>query len=295
MNEPVKTKRNKPSALPSIMSLALVLFMLGILGTSILAYDGLVRNLVEEVNVDVYFNDNVADKDVLSFAETLKTEKWLKKTVFVSREDGYKQLMSDQKNAELAEFISASELPLSLEIYFNANFASPDLIANTARKLESNPMVEEVIYQPNLVAKVSANIQKGQWILMGLVFIFCLISIGLINSSTRLSIFANRFLIKSMQLVGATNAFITRPLIWKFIKYALIAIPIAVLMLIGLGYGLHNLWPDRVNYSEILAKTSPVKAVIVYGGIFIFGIFMAGISVWLSTRKYLRTKIENLY
>lgn len=290
----VKTKRKKPSVLPGIMSLALVMFMLGLLGFSVLGFNGLSRSLIEGSGVDIYFHDSVSDGTVLKFKENLEKEKWLRKCVFISREEGFKQ-MGDKYDDNFMQYVEASELPLSLEVYFVAENATPEEIARESRKLEANPLIEDVVYQKNLVESVSKNVKRMQWIMLGLSVLFTLISIGLINSSTRLSIFANRFLIKSMQLVGATNSFIVRPFIIKTLYQALLAIPIAGILLFGLLYGLHFVWKEFATINEFAKFINWQHAGIVFGGIIIFGILLAAVCAWFSTRKYLRSKIENLY
>jgi cell division transport system permease protein len=290
----VKTKRKKPSIIPSVLSLALVMFMLGLLGFSVLGFNGLSKSLVEGSGIDVYFKDTVSEPYAFAFEKALQSEKWLKKTHFISREEGLKQ-MGDKYDDDFMQYVQASELPLSLEVFFKAENATPENIAATARKLEANPGVEDVVYQKNLVESVAKNLKKIQYILLALVILFTLIAIGLINSSTRLSIFANRFIIKSMQLVGATNSFIVRPFVLKFFKHALIAIPIAAAFLFLLLYGLHYLWKEFVTIREFAGFVNWQYAVIVFAGIATFGIILAIICAWFSTRKYLRTKIENLY
>jgi cell division transport system permease protein len=289
-----RTKRKKPSLLPGIMSLALVMFMLGLLGFTVLGFEGLSRNMAEGSSVDVYFQDSVNESTVLDFQKKINAEKWLRKSVYISREEGFKQ-MGEKYDADIMEYAQASELPLSMELYFVAESATPEFIAKTARELEANPLVEAVVYQKNLLEKVSKNVKNIQWILLGLSALFILISIGLINSTTRLSIFAHRFLIKSMQLVGATNTFIIRPFILKSVYLALLAIPVATCLLFGLLYGLHFVWKEFATINEFAAYINWQHAAVIFAGIAIFGILLASICAWFSTRKYLRSKIENLY
>jgi cell division transport system permease protein len=295
VSEPVKTiKRKKPSAVPSILSLALVMFMLGLLGFSVLGFNGLSKSLIEGSGIDIYFRDSVSEQTVLNFETSLKKEKWLKRTHYVSREEGLKQ-MGEKYDDDFMQYVEASELPLSVEVFFKAESAKPEKIAAVAREFESLEIVEDVVYQKNLVESVAANIKKVQWVLLGLVILFTLIAIGLINSSTRLSIFANRFIIKSMQLVGATNAFIIKPFLLKFLKHAFIAIPIAGLLLTGILYGLHFVWKEFGTIQEFAQFINWQQAIVVFLCIGIFGIILAIICAWFSTRKYLRSKIENLY
>ena len=264
------------------------------MGFSVLGFNGLSRSLVEGAGVDIYFKDSVSESSVHAFQKKIESEKWLKRAVFISREEGLQQ-MGEKYDDDFMQYVEASELPLSLELFFVAESATPEIIAREARELEANPLVEDVIYQKNLVESVSKNVIRIQWIMLALSVLFILISIGLINSSTRLNIFANRFIIKSMQLVGATNTFIVKPFILKIVYQALIAIPIATLLLFGILYGLHFVWKEFATINEFAQFINWQHASIVFGFIIIFGIFLAAICAWLSTRKYLRSKIENLY
>lgn len=290
----VKTKRKRPSALPGITSLTLVVFMLGLFGFSVLGFHGLSRSLIESSSIDVYFHDSTDEAAVHAFEARHAKSSWLKKSRFVSREEGLKQ-MGDKYDEDFMQYVEVSELPLSVELYFRSEAATPESVAKVAEELEKDPDVESVVYQKNLVESVNRNVKKIQWVLAGIAAIFILIAVGLINNSTRLNIFANRFLIKSMQLVGATNGFIIRPFVWKFMKYALLAIPLAAALLLGLLNGLHFIWKEFGTMHEFAAFIDPMQAAAGFTAIGLFGIILAGISAWFSTRKYLRTKIENLY
>lgn len=289
-----RTIRKKPSALPGITSLTLVMFMLGLFAFSVLGFDGLSRSLVEGSSMDIYFKDSVSEPQARLFSEKLKSNQWLRKMRFISREEGFKE-MGEKYDKDFMEMVNPDELPLSTEVYFTQEFAVPEKIETIVKKLSAEPMVESITYQRNLVESVNSNVRKIQWGLAGLATVFIIIAIGLIYNSTRLNIFASRFLIKSMQLVGATNAFIVRPIILKFAGYALAAIPIASILLYILLYGLHYVWYEFGTLHEFASFIDPLKASIAFGIIAISGIFLASISAWFSTRKYLRTKIENLY
>lgn len=276
------------------MSLALVMFMLGLLGFSVLGFKGLSKNLIEGSGIDIYFKDSVSEFEVIQFEKELKAEKWVKRTHYISREEGLKQ-MGDKYDDDFMQYVEASELPLSLEVFFKAESASPGNIGAIADRISKDPLVEDVVYQKNLVEAVNQNVAKIQWALLGLAVLFILIAIGLINSSTRLSIFANRFTIKSMQLVGATNTFIIKPFLLKFAMHAIIAIPFSAGLLFGMMYGLHYIWKEFGTIKEFAQFIPWQYGALLFGGIAVFGIFLAVICAWFSTRKYLRSKIENLY
>lgn len=297
-NSVLKTKRKRPSSVPGISSLALVMFMLSLLSLTFFGFKGLSKELVESSSVDVYFKDSCSDLQAKTFEQDIKKELWLKNAHLVSREEGMKQ-MFDRYDDPFMQYVEVAALPLSLELYIKAENATPEFIEKTASSIKQHPLVESVIYQKNLMQSVNKNIKRIELTLFVLTGIFIIIAIGLINNSTRLNIFADRFIIKSMQLVGATHGFIIKPIIVKFLGYAAIAFPISLILLIAALQGaLFFVWPEASYLgamAEITAYVNPVQAAAALLFSFACGIIIASGSAWFSTRKYLRTKIENLY
>lgn len=290
----VKTKRRRPSALPGITSLVLVMFMLGLLSLTYLGFQGLSKSLVESSSLDVYFKDSCTESQVKDLETGLKKEKWYKSSHFVSREEGMKE-MAQSNDSAFMQYVELNALPLSLELYFKAEFASAAQLEKVSSDLQKMQIVESVVYQKNLLESVNSNVAKIHLTLLGITLVFVIIAIGLIHNSTRLNIFANRFIIKSMQLVGATHGFIIRPIIGKFIVYALIAFPISLVMLFGALNGIHYIWSGFGSIAEITGFIEPLEASVCLSATLLCGILIAAGSAWFSTRKYLRSKIENLY
>ena len=289
-----KTKRRRPSALPGIISLALVMFMLGLLSVSYLGFQGLSKSLVESSSLDIYFKDSCTEPAVNALAQKLKQEKWFKSSRFVSREAGMKE-MAETQDPAFMQYVELNALPLSLELYFKAEYATANQLERVAAELRSLDIVESVIYQKNLLESVNDNVTKIQLSILGLTLVFVIIAIGLIHNSTRLNIFSNRFIIKSMQLVGATHGFIIRPIMGKFILYAIIAFPISLILLAATLKGMQYIWIGFGSIAEFTEFINPVKAAICMASTAVCGILIAAGSAWFSTRKYLRSKIENLY
>lgn len=282
-------KRRKPSAWPSILSLASVMFMLGLLAISLVGFNGLSKHLMESSSIDVYFKDSITKTEVLQIEQQFHRENWVKQTKFVSAEEGSKE-MSQIYDPEFMSYAENVALPLSIEIYPKAEFAQIQFIDNKAKNLKLLPQVDAVIFQRNWVESMTANVHKLQLISAGVTAILLIIAIVLIQSATRMGIFANRFLIKSMQLVGATPGFIIRPYVLNFLQYAAIAIPISSGSLAFLFYGIPSdairSFTTYISIQEFITICSTVS---------IFGVFLAMIGSWLSTQRYLNTKIENLY
>ncbi len=292
--EEKSTKRRKPSALPSILSLTAVMFFLGLLGTSIIGFKGLGKLLMESSSIDIYFSDSIPQEEVLKFKTQIDKLQWVKSSTFISREEGMKQ-MGDKYDPDFNSYIDVVTLPLSIEIYPKAAYASSKFLDQISREFKQNSSVEDVIYQRNLVETLNSTLKNTQLILGGIAAIFIIMSVILIQSAVRLGIFANRHTIKSMQLVGATNSFIVKPFILTFVKYALIAFPISAALVYLI------IWQIPMVFSPLSILTEFNKNIdaqnLLYVSIFIaiFGVVLSATCSWLSTRKFLRTKIENLY
>lgn len=299
--EPTDSKRRKPNGWPSILSLSSVLFLLGLVGFSILGFQGLSERLIESSSIDVYFDESSSRDDISEFQRSLEREEWVKATKFISREEGLRQ-MGEKFDADLMTYAESVNLPLSIEVYPKAEFAVPGILSVKVKELRRRAGVEDVLYQKIWVEQMSQNIKRIQIGLIALAVLMTLVSAGLIQSATRLGIYSNRFIIKSMQLVGATNGFIVRPFVWRFIKYALAAFPIAAGTLWTIIYGIPSLDPAGLlsgQAASLLADFNrhiiPWQAAAMMGCIGLFGILLAGLGSWMSTRKYLKAKIENLY
>lgn len=292
--EKKRVKRKKPSALPSILSLTAVMFLLGLLGSSVVGFKGLSNYWLENSSIDIYFQDDIEEPFVRDYEKEIQRKSWVKRTRFISRAEGMSE-MGDKYDPNFISYVETVTLPLSLEVYPKAEYANPDFFEQLSEYFKQQPAVEDVIFQRNWLTSMTSNLQKVQWAIGGISLILCLVSIVLIQSSVRLGIFANRHTVKSMQLVGATNSFIIRPFVWKFVKYALISIPLSALLIWLL------LWviPRYNSGLNLLANFKDHIDLKLLGilsiGIAIFGILLAVISSWISTRKFLKTKIENLY
>ena len=263
--------------------------MLGLLAISIVGFQGLSKHLMESSSIDIYFKDSISKSEVDRFDAKIKSESWVKKTNFISAEQGKKE-MELKYDPEFLSYAETVALPMSLEVYPKAEFANVEFIDKKAKELRSISSVEDVIFQRNWVENMTHNVQVLQYIFAGVTLILLLIAIVLIQSATRMSIFANRFIIKSMQFIGATNGFIIRPYIVNFLRYAAVAIPISSGLLVLIFYGL----PFEILKS-FTQYISVQEFALICGSVSIFGVILAVIGSWLSTIKYLKTKIENLY
>jgi len=270
------------------------MFMLGLLGFSIVGFQGLSQHLMESSSIDLYFVDGSTEAQVRKIEQSLLKEPWIKTTKFISPKDGVKE-MSEKYDPEFLSYAESIALPLSLEIYPKSDYANIQFIDRESKHLRTFPLVEDVIYQRNWVESMTMNVHRLQIGFAAAAIISLIVAIALIQSATRLSIFANRFLIKSMQLVGATNKFIVRPYVMAFVRHSLIAIPIAMGLLLIIFYGLPYIFQDFAIINDFTKHIGVMALFVICISVSIFGLILAVFGSWLSTRRYLRTKIENLF
>ena len=166
---------------------------------------------------------------------------------------------------------------------------SSEQLATIRQELKRNPIVKDVYYQEGLVHQIVNNIKKFSWLFLVLSLIFLIIAITLIHSTIRLALYANRFLIKNMELVGATWGFISKPYIQKSIYHGLISAIIAILFLICLLLLTQNYIPELQNYWHYPSLT------MLFLGLMILGIFINGLSAYWIVNKYLRIRLDDLY
>lgn len=263
--------------------------MLGLFGMVVINFKAFSKKLVEEFSVDVYFKTEVTENKVREIQRWCESQPWYLRSTFIDRNMAMQQL-AEKEGDEFMTFVNAAALPLSIELRIKSEYNNPNQLKQISITLKKMHEVDDVMYQANIIDNVQSNLRTLQWVMLGVALVFVFISVGLINSTVRLNMFANRFLIKSMQLVGATSWFITKPMLLRFSKYAFISSIISSILMAALVFAIIQLWMpeylDLINF-----KLLPF----LYTSILIFGVFLALICAWFSTRKYLRTKIENLY
>lgn len=282
------TGRLRASYITSIISITLVLFMLGLLGLIILHGKKLSDYVRENISVSVMLKDNASDDLIQNFKKRLQRTTYVKEVEFISREQAAKEL-SNELGEDFVQFLGYNPLPASLDIQLRAGYANSDSISRIEKQLLANNLVKEVVYQKSLIDQVNSNISKISLIILSFSLILLIISVILINNTIKLSIYARRFLIRSMQLVGATETFIRLPFIKRSIVHGVIAAFLAILLLIG------TLFLARQRIPEIAALQDVKQFAIFFVGVLVLGVILSALSTWVSVNKFLRMKIDNLY
>jgi cell division transport system permease protein len=271
-----------------ILSVFLVLFLLGILGFFIINSKKLADDFKENIAMTVFFK-NDADKIILkTFDLELKKAAFAKSYAYVSKEAAAKQ-HTDIIGEDFMTFLGENPLQNSFDINLKADYVVKDSIAKIESRLRKNAMVSDIVYDKQLVNLVNDNIKKvSMWILIISGFL-TFIAVLLINSSLRLSIHSNRFIIKTMQMVGATKAFIRKPFLMRSIKLGMIGAGLAVLALVGVLTYLELNFPDL----GILDDKLEIGLVLVL--VFLAGLLITWLSTYFATQRFLNLRTDDLY
>ena len=271
-----------------VLSVFLVLFLVGILGLFVLNSKKLSDDFKEQIAMTVFFKEEAHYTILKNFATELKTAKYVKSSVFVSKEDAAK-VHTEIIGEDFMTFLGANPLQNSFDIHLKADYIDSNNIRKIESKLRENPMVSDIVYDKQLVNLVNDNIKKvSMWILIISGFL-TLVAVLLINSSMRLSIHSNRFIIKTMQMVGATKAFIRKPFIWKSIKLGLIGSAFAVVSLIFTLLYLDSSYPNLGILDEKFLIT------LVLLGVVAVGVVITWLSTYFATQRFLNLRTDDLY
>jgi cell division transport system permease protein len=284
----VGSGRLRASYITSIISIMLVLFMIGLLGMIILHGKKLSDYVRENISISLMLKDNVSDDLIRDYMKRLQKTSYVKQAEFISREQAAKEL-SNELGEDFVNFLGYNPLPASIDVQLRAGYANSDSIARIEKQVMNSNLVKEVVYQKSLIDQVNSNISKISLVIISFSLILLIISVILINNTIKLSIYSKRFLIRSMQLVGATENFIRLPFIRKSIVHGIIAALIADLLLIG------TLFLARQRIPEIIALQDFTQFSVFFLGVLVVGVILSALSTWVSVNKYLRMKIDNLY
>jgi len=281
-------KKTKTVYVSTIFSIALVLLMLGMLGLILVHAKNLSNYVKENIVLNIIVDEGAKETEVLAFKKSLDNNVAIKQTQYINKEVAQHNLTKDL-GEDFVNFLGYNPLLSSIDVYLKADYANNQNIDALRKNIEKNPIVKEVVYQSSLIDMVNKNINTISLIVLGFAAILLVIAIALINNTIRLAIFSQRFLIKSMQLVGATKNFIRQPFVLVAALHGIIASFIAIIILLGLLYYAQQELPEIIilrNFSEFG---------IVFLSLVVVGIFITAISTWFAVSKYLRLKIYDLY
>ncbi len=291
MSEKSSSKRRVAgSYFMSMMSIALVLFLLGVFALLMMHAQKLSNHIRENIGFEIIMNSNVKESNILKLQKELDAMPAVKSTEYITKDEAMRRL-SEDLGEDFMQWLGNEENPLlpSIDVRFNAAWANNDSIMVIQNQLRKNPDIKEIYYQKSLVGVINQNVRRIGMALIAASLILLIIAITLIRNTIRLSIYSKRFLVRSMQLVGATPAYIRRPFIRSGITQGFFGALLADLLLALLLYGLNQRLPE-------LALVQDYKIVVgILVGIICLGILLGGLSTRLALSKYLHADIDRLY
>lgn len=286
--EKFQKKRLLTSYASVVVSIFLVLFLLGTLGVFVINTEKVSNAFKENIPMSVYFKDDVTEAQLADFKTQFGGQKYIKDLTFVHKDSAAKE---HQKTIgeNFVHFLGYNPLQHSYDIHLNGNYVQKDSIRSIEIDLKEYPKVDEVIYDQQLVDLVNDNLEKvSYWVVVISLFLL-VIAIVLINSSLRLSVFSNRFIIKTMQMVGATKSFIRKPFIWKSVRLGIFGALLAIIGVLYITYLVDQYLPDL----GLMKDTKSLGIVCV--GILLLGILITWISTFFATQRYLNLHTDDLY
>ena len=271
-----------------IVSITLVLFLLGFFGFLVFSTKKLANHFKEQVTVTILIKDEAKSADIAQLQKTLSVASFVKSLRFISKDEAAETFSKDI-GEDFVSFIGTNPLQNVIDLSLKADYAEPDRMAEIKRELEQNSFVSEVVYDQSLVALIHENVNRIGLITLVFSALFTFVSVLLINASIRLSIYSKRFIIKTMQLVGATRSFIRRPFIRTNVRLGILSAFLAILLFYGALLAIVKSYPE---FSILLDNTI---LCIVFIGILAMGILISWLSTYFSTQRFLNLNTNDLY
>jgi cell division transport system permease protein len=281
-------KRGKPSYFMSILGVTLVLFLLGIIGWLVINANKLGNYFKENVEVRAYLRGDLNPKDSVALMNYISSKPYVKSINYVSKDEG-KKIYMQEESEDWSKVLDENPLPNAIYFRIKNQYVNVDTLNAIKKDLEAQTYVSDVKYPEALVGKLNKNIRKVSIWLLVLVILFSLVVIFLIDNTIRLAMFSNRFLIKTMQMVGATRWFIARPLNQRAIINGAISGIIASVLL----YIIIIVLEGSVGWLKTIHDTGLL--VLLFVVLIIIGIAITLFSTHRSVVKYLRMKLDDLY
>lgn len=276
------------SRLTSIISIALVLFLLGLIFLMGLLGNKLSVYVKENISFSIVLKDNQREGDIKQMQKTLDALPFIKSTEYISKEQAAKEL-EEELGENPETFLGFNPLQASIEVKLHSEYANPDSLQMIEKKVKKYTSVSDLLYRKDMMQMVNDNMKRVSLILLTLAVILMVISFVLISNTIRLLIYSKRFLIHTMKLVGATSGFIRKPFIYYNVVSGIFASILAILMLTGALYYLQN---ELAGFIQLLDVQS---LIFVYAGVLGMGIVLSVVATYFAVNKYLHMRVDKLY
>jgi cell division transport system permease protein len=281
-------KKSKTSYISSIIGVALVLFLLGVLGLIVIHANKLSIYFKERIELQVILRDNIKEKQALALRDSLSGKPYVKSVEYVSKEMAAERFKKEF-GEDFIDLLQYNPLYASINIKPNANYVNADSLKIIENTLTQETGVRAFTYERGLVNKLNENVRKIGFVILAISILLALVVIVLIDNTIRLAMFSNRFLIKTMQMVGATRWFIAKPFDLRSIINGGVSAILAIAGLIGVMYFATDKVPELGGLRDYFMIT------LLFIGIIVIGITISLVSTHRSVMKYLRLKLDDLY
>jgi cell division transport system permease protein len=282
-------KRSKPNYIYSIVGVAIVLFIMGIMGWLFLNLHSIGDSFKEDIRISVYVR--TSDKNTVgAIQQFIASQPYAKNVEYINKEKA-KAIWNKENNEDWAKILDSNPLPESVDFFAKADYVNTDSLTKITAAIENafNKDVADIQYPKSLVTNLNERATKIGVIFLVMSIILCIIVIISIDNTIRLAMFSNRFLIKTMQMVGATRNFISKPLLIRALLNGLISAFIAIFLLFGLIE-----WATT-QFPQIGMLQGISNSLILFGGLILLGVGISVFSTYRSVLKYLKMKLDELY
>jgi cell division transport system permease protein len=271
-----------------VLSIALVLFLLGLLGMLVLNAKKVSDHFKEQVVVTIYLNETAKEVEIKQLEKSLAMADYVKSIEYVTKEQAA-EFLKAENGEDFMDFVGYNPLQNSIDVHLKADFVTSEHLEKISEEATSKNFVDEVNYDNDLVNLMNENVKRISFWVLVISGIFTVIAVLLINSSIRLAVYSKRFTIKTMQMVGATKQFIRRPFVWKSVRLGIIGAAIA---LIGMAIVLYYI---NKTFPELGLLNSPALIVLLFAIVFALGVIITWVSTHIATQRFLNLKTDQLY
>lgn len=274
--------------LSSVISISLVLLLVGVASMLLVNAKGVSDYFKENMQISVLMKQNVSDEDALAFRDELDEAPYIKSTDFISREQGQREL-ADQLGDDFLDVFETSPIPVSVDVTLKAEYVSADSLEVVRNEIALSPLVDEVVYQQSLVDALNANLSRISLVMAVFIGLLLFISFVLINNTVRLNVFARRFTIHTMKLVGATKSFIRAPFLVQSAFQGVFSAMIANVVLVAV------LFVMRSEFEQLFRIFRMDLLLVVMGIVLVCGLIICLASTWFVVNRLVGLKKDELY
>lgn len=287
-NKKMMRRRLANAYLSSIISISLVLLLIGLAGMLMVNANSVSNYFRENMQVSVMFKQAVTEDVALEYKADLDKQRFVKSSLFVSKEQGRRE-MAEMLGEDFLDVFEVSPIPVSIDVTLSADYVSADSLEVVKTEIAASPLVDEVVYQQSLVETLNTNLNKVSAVFAIFIALLLFISFVLINNTVRLNVFARRFTIHTMKLVGATRSFIRAPFLVRAVFQALFSAFIALIVLLGL------LFFVKSNFHQLFDVFQMEHLLVVAGVVVVSGLLICVTSTYFVVNKLISLKKDELF